>query len=302
MVGADLAGSVSAQAPPRRADVLLVGFGEPDFRSAVSVGATEVVSLPSGEERLVETLVDAADGTVTRGIVVGFVAGSGGAGATTLACAVAVVAALHRPAALLDVDDLGPGVEHVVGLEEVSGVGWRELSASHGRLGSRALRGSLPRRGDLAVVGWGQTPGHALDERVAREVLSAAGRGHEIVVVDLPRHLSGAAAEAASRCDHLVLVAAGTLPAAAAAARAAERLARFPAAVHLVTRTSAAAVPPHRLADALQLPLLASMAEQRRLGEHVDLGLGPTYVGRGPVARAARQVLDGLGLRAGRSR
>jgi hypothetical protein len=40
--------------------------------------------------------------------------------------------------------------------------------------------------------------------------------------------------------------------------------------------------------------LLTTLAEQRRLTEHVDLGLGPLHARRGPVARAAADVLAEL--------
>ena len=64
--------------------------------------------------------------------------------------------------------------------------------------------------------------------------------------------------------------------------------------IHLVGRTSGGAVSPSSLAGVLDLPLLATLAEQRRLGEHLDLGLGPLHSKRGPVARAAGEILSRL--------
>jgi hypothetical protein len=40
------------------------------------------------------------------------------------------------------------------------------------------------------------------------------------------------------------------------------------------------------------LPVLAAMADQRGLAESIDLGLGPLRSRRGPLARAASDVLD----------
>ena len=45
------------------------------------------------------------------------------------------------------------------------------------------------------------------------------------------------------------------------------------------------------LAALTGLPLLAEMTDQRGLAESVDLGLGPVRGRRGPLARAAADVL-----------
>jgi hypothetical protein len=47
----------------------------------------------------------------------------------------------------------------------------------------------------------------------------------------------------------------------------------------------------------LQLPVLATMADQRGLDEAIDLGAGPLRSRRGPLARAARAVADALVVR-----
>ena len=112
LVGADQAEVLAAQRPPRRDQVHVVGNGPARdglFRSALASGAVDVVELPAAEAWLVELLTDAADGAVHRARTVGVVAGSGGAGATTFACALALTAARTEPAVLLDLDPLGAG-------------------------------------------------------------------------------------------------------------------------------------------------------------------------------------------------
>jgi secretion/DNA translocation related CpaE-like protein len=294
LVGADLAEAVGGQAPPRRSDVYLLADGEPDYRTAVALGASDVVALPAAEAWLVEAMADVGDGASRSAVTVGFLGGSGGVGATTLACAVAQLGAGERPAALIDLDPLGPGVERVVGIDVADGVRWPDLASSQGRLGSRALRDSLPQREGLAVLGWGPDLGGAVEEATAREVLASAQRGHDLVVVDLPRHLSGAAELVAARCDLVVLVGACSLPGAAAAVRALDSVSAVAAAVQLVARSTRGAVTGHQLAGALALPLLASVGFQRQLAEHVDIGLGPLHARRGPVARAAGEILEAL--------
>ena len=140
LVGADLAEPLARQHPPRREQVHVVGHAPlPDavFRSALAAGARDVVELPTAETWLVEVLSDASDADGLAGgpaRTVGVLPGSGGAGATTFAAALAVVAARRWTSALLDLDPLGPGLDRVVALQG-PGVRWDALVSSQGRLG-----------------------------------------------------------------------------------------------------------------------------------------------------------------------
>ncbi len=291
LVGADQAAALAAHRPPPRGQVHVVALGPaPDdlFRAALAVGAADVVELPAAEAWLVGLLTDVSDGGTGAALTLGVVAGSGGAGATTFAGALAVTAAHDVPAMLVDLDRFGPGVDRVVGVEEDPGVRWEALLSASGRLGSRALREALPRRDGLSVLGWGSGPAAALEPAAVREVLSAAQRGHERVVVDLPRVLDDVGAEVAARCDLLVVVAVPTVPAAAAAAKVVARVRELNASCALAVRRGP--VPAEDLASALDLPLVAEIGPQRRLAEDLDLGLGPVRGRRCPLARAARET------------
>ena len=308
-VGADQAAALAERHPARRDRVHVITTGTATdslFRSAVGLGAASVLELPAAEAWVVELLADAGDGAPAPAVTIGVVGGCGGAGATTFACALAATAAAEggtdraaaggaagRATLLIDADPLGCGVERVVGLEESSGIRWDALLGASGRLGSRALREALPRRGDLAVLAWPASERCSLDVGTAREVLLAAQRGHRLVVLDLPRRLDDATAWLMSACDSLVLVARADLPAAAAAARMLGRVRELVREPALVVR-GRGAVPPEDLADLLGLPLLATVGEHRKLAEWVDLGLGPVHHGRGPCAAAARAALARL--------
>ena len=294
MVGADQATSLAAQRPPRHEQVYVVGHGppaDPLYRPALVLGARWVVELPRDETRLVEVLADELDGSRTAARTVGVVAGSGGAGASTFAAALALTAARHGPALLLDLDPWGPGLDRVVGLDDVPGVRWDALTAASGRLGSRSLRAALPERDSLAVLTWSGASSTDLEDAAVREVLSAAQRGSEVVVVDLPRALVGVAGEVAGRCDEVVLVVDATVPGVASAARAAARLCARGPRVGVVVRASGGALAAAAVAESLALPLLADYRSRRRVAEQVDLGLGPLGSRRSPLARAARAVL-----------
>lgn len=299
LVGADIATDLAETGLHRRERVHVVARGPlPDalFRAALAIGAENVVELPTAEAWLVEMLTDTADGSPGRALVVGVVGGCGGAGATTFATALAMAAASVVPAVtLVDADPLGAGIERVAGIEE-PGSAWGSLLESAGRLGSRSLRASLPQRDGLAVLGWGQDPRGGLDPHVVREVASAAQRGSDLVVVDLPRYADPATSELLGRCDHAVVVAPLHLASLAATGRlVAATLPLVPRMV-LVTRGPATAIDPVDVADALRLPLGAAMRDQRHLEEAVELGLGPVRSSRGPLARAARAVLGQVGV------
>jgi secretion/DNA translocation related CpaE-like protein len=296
LVGADLAAAVAELRPPRRSHVHLLARGElahEAFRDAVHLGAESVAELPASEGWLVEVLADAADGGRPGGLVVGVVGGAGGVGATVFAAALARTAARHGPTLVVDADPLGAGLDRVLGLERARGVRWDAMVATTGRLGARALRESLPRDGELSLLAFPARRSGAPPPFAVREVLSAARRAFDLVVLDLPRHGDAVVAETRGRCDRLVLVSGLTVPAVTAASRV---VATLPDGVPagLVTRGSTGALAPEEVARFLRVPLLAAMSDQRGLDEAVNLGAGPLRSGRGPLARAARSCLADL--------
>ncbi len=288
LVGADVAEEVAGLAPPRRAGVHVVGPspGDAAFRYAVALGAASVVDLPDGSSWLADALADVGE-RASPGRVVGVVGGAGGAGATTLACALAQWHASRGPTLLVDADPLGPGVDRLLGLERHGGVRWEGLTETAGRLGARALREGVPREGALGVLTWSGVR-RRLDVPTARRMLDAAVRGHGLVVLDLARQGGPSLAELADRCDDLLVVTPATVPGLAATARLVADLGRSGRA-GLVVR-------PGGLSDAevarvTGLPVVAALGDQRGLAASVDRGLGP-LTGRGPLARAARDLLE----------
>ena len=213
LLGADLVPSTADLRPPRRSGVVLVGSGPVPselLRPALELGVGEVAELPVAGGWLATALADLEHATAD-GRVVGVLGGAGGAGATTFAAALGQVAARSGGTLVVDADPLGPGVDRVLGLEQVDGVGWEQLAGSHGRLAARDLREGVPRRGHLGVLTWRRAAVPRLPEAdQVGEVLAAARRGHEVVVVDLPR-LGSARDQLAAHCDLLVVVVPATV-------------------------------------------------------------------------------------------
>ncbi|GAA1799056.1 septum site determining protein [Nocardioides hankookensis] len=296
LVGDDVAAELAAISPARRPRVHVVAWGPvPDelFRVTVSLGGESVAQLPSSEGWLVEALTDLGDPQRPAGAVIGVIGGSGGAGATTFACALGQLASRRGRAVVVDADPLGPGVDRVLGLEDRDGVRWDGLCHTTGRLSARSLREALPRREDLAALTWHAGAPGTLQAFAVREVLSAAQRGHDFVVVDLPRSDDPLVDELVARCDRLLVV---VVPSVAGVASAVRICARQPdpGRVRLVVRGTG--VPASAIARATRVPVLATMPDQRGLAESIDLGLGPVRSRRGALGRAAGEVLDQLTL------
>ncbi len=304
LVGADLAPSLAGASPPRRQRVHVLGrspVGDALFRDAVGVGAETVAGLPASETWLVELLTDVGDGGVAPGVTIGVIGGSGGAGATVFAAALAQVVAADGRTLLVDADPIGAGIDRVLGLEGSDGIRWDAMLQTTGRLSSRSLREALPCSGRLSVLTWPADRPATLQAFAMREVLSAGRRGFDTVVIDLPRHPDAVIDETLSRCDHVVLVSTLTVPGVTAAARVAHRLPETTTPTrHLVTRGGRSGVAPESVSRLLRMPLLTAMGDQRGLDEAIDLGVGPAAARRGTLARAARSAARSL-LEVGRS-
>lgn len=291
LVGLDAADDLAAARPPRRERVLVVTSGPASdgvFRTALDLGAETVVELPDDMPVLTEVLTDAGEEDRPAGRVVGVLGGSGGAGASTFACALGQVAARAGPVLVVDTDPLGAGLDRVLGLEATTGVRWGDLGQTAGRLGARSLREAVPSRSGLGVLTWETGSVSALSPGTVRECLSAGRRGHDLVVVDLPRASDPLADEIALRCDLVQLVVRPTVSSLSAAVRL---VARFPDPGRLGLVVRGSGIGPRQIARLTGVPVLAEMSDQRRLAECVDLGLGPVRSHRGALARAAARVL-----------
>lgn len=290
LVGHDVAAELAELRPVRRDGVHVVSWGSfpaEAMNLALALGAENVAELPQSGEWIIEQLTDLGDVRPRRAWTVGVVGGSGGAGASVLAAALGQVAAGSGPTAVIDADPLGPGLDRVLGMEERSGVRWDELCQTTGRLGATALRESLPRRDGLGVLTWYAGRRGVLQPFAVREVLSAAQRGHETVVVDLPRSRDGLIDEVVARCDLVLVVTLPTVPGVASAARVVAGLPVGKAGLML----RGPGLDDADVARVVPAPVLLRMGDQRGLAESIDLGLGPVRSRRSPLARASREVL-----------
>lgn len=299
LVGHDAAETVAAARMPRRDGVVLVSTAPATpllWQQGLALHADSVVVLPDGDAELIGRLSDLLDGGETSCVTVGVVGARGGGGASTLTAGLAVVAAREGISTLLvDADPLGGGIDLVVGCEDVRGLRWPEVAVASGRVGSAALRSALPTIDGLPVLSCDRGAASVLEAETMRSILSAGQRGSRFIPVDLPRRLEGAAAEAASCCDVLLLVCPTDVRSIAGAARMVPALRDLMADVRLVVRHgSGPAADADALGELLALPLLGTVPTKAAIARSIDEGLG--IPARGRLVNACRRLLGGLGV------
>lgn len=224
---------------PRRDGLVLV-HRDPDgdepgpevWRGAVAAGAEQVVVLPVARPWLAAALGSAGR---PKGRCVVTVGARGGAGATTVAVALATtaVAAGHR-VLLLDADPLGGGIDLALGAEELPGMRWPDLHDLSAPVPPGGLAAALPVADGVVLLSHGRT-GPPVGAAAVRAVLQAALDEHDLVVVDLPRSGDAGSQAAAALADVVVCVCPAEVRAGAAAPSVLQGLATA-APVHLLVR------------------------------------------------------------------
>jgi secretion/DNA translocation related CpaE-like protein len=226
--------------------------------------------------------------------MVGILPGSGGSGASTLAVAIALRAAATRPVTLVDADPAGGGLELLLGAERVEGLRWPDLADVRGVVASRALDEALPQAAGVRVVSHTAAAPCDVPPEAMTAVVSAARRHAALVVVDLPRRLTGASEVVAAACDVVVLVASAEVRAVAAAALALHVAARA-ADVRLVVRAPARSrLRPAEVGAALGVPVLATIPFVGELPAAADRGDLSRVLGRSGMLPVADLVLAAL--------
>lgn len=291
-----------ARGARRRSGVLLVGRDLDDsgvWERGARIGAEGVVLLPDAESWLTGRIADAAEGVGEFALTVGVVGGRGGAGASTLACALALTAVrIGQQTILIDGDPLGGGLDVLLGGERAKGLRWPAFADSRGRVGGSALAESLPRMHGLRLLSWDRGESVVVPLEAMKAVLSAARRRGGVVVVDLPRRMDETVAEALVQLDLGLVVVPAELRAVAAAHRISSRARLAVPDLRAVVRTPGGPSGPRpygpgldesEVARLLGLPLAGELPWEKGLLEYVDRGLPPGCEEGGALARFSRE-------------
>ncbi|SFC60690.1 septum site-determining protein Ssd [Streptomyces aidingensis] len=304
LAGDDWAGRAAvpgAGPPARRAGVLLIGRDLDDhtvWARGVALGVEHVLHLPDDEPWLAERIADALEPEHGPALVLGVLGGRGGAGASTLACALAVAAArAGHHTMLVDADPLGGGLDVLLGAERAPGLRWPALAAARGRLPAGALDEALPHPRGLSLLSWDRSPGdEPLPGAAMRSVLTAARRRGGLVVLDLPRTLDEPTVEALGRVDLGLLVVPGELRAVAAARRVTDTSGALIRDLRVVAREPSrqgAGLAGPELAALLGLPLAGELPEEPGLAAG-DAGEPPGADRGSPLAAFCTALLGNV--------
>ncbi|WP_441245182.1 septum site-determining protein Ssd [Kitasatospora sp. McL0602] len=295
LVGDDLADRCAGLT--RRAGVLLLGLDLDDcdvWVRAVQLGAEHVLFLPDAQAWLLDRIADAAEGIGPPALTVAVLGGRGGAGASTLACALAITAARsgHRTM-LIDADPLGGGLDVLLGGEAAGGLRWPDLAGSRGRVSGAELAKALPELHHLTALSWDRGDTLTVPPEAMRSVLAAARRRGGLVVLDLPRHLDPAAGQALEQADTGLLVVPAELRALAAADRvtaaARMRLSDLRVVVRVPGPTGLTGA---EISRNLGLRLAGELPQEPGLALDVESGSPPGIRAKGPLARFCGSFLD----------
>lgn len=297
LLDVDHAREASSRRLPRRDAIFVLGRGEPgvdQWRAATAVGASHVLGLPQDEATLIGLLGREHDRTEGDGGVITVVGGRGGAGTSTLAVALALSASAAGSRTLLvDGDSYGPGLDLLLGWEEQPGLRWSGLVVEAGRISGDALHSAVPSSGSLAVLSAGRADSGSsgLDATACAAVVDAGRRSGDLVVCDVPRHPGPHTDVFHDAADLVVLVVPAEIGAVAGAENLLAYLRGRNSNVGLVVRGPApGGLRGADIADALRLPLLATMRPEPGLAQRIErggLGLGR----RSPLTDAAESIL-----------
>ncbi len=292
LVGADALSAAAVRALPRRPGVVVVARGElpaTDWAGAVELGAERVAALPDDESWLLSRCATAVRAPVERGRLLAVGSACGGAGASTVASAVALAAA--PGVVLVDADPWGAGLDLLLGAERREGLRWPELGGLRGRVAGDALLAALPDVAGVSVVAASRSSPQPVPPDALAAVVDAARSIGCLVVVDVPRTAGGDVPAVTADADLSVLVVPGRLRAATAARLLVEVPESPWAGAQLVLRQVPGGLGRDEVADVVGRPVLADLAHDRSAVPRAERGEPPLVSARSPLGGVARRVL-----------
>jgi secretion/DNA translocation related CpaE-like protein len=195
LVGSDVLAECESTSLPRRNAVAVVAADTNSdtserqmWRTAVHLGAENVLLVPTNSSAVAEMLSVSLEGPARFGRVVTLSAGSGGAGASTVALALAQLAVKSGVKTLLiDADPYGGGLDLLAGIEDGDGIRWGALLDAHGRVAAPAFEEGLVKVGGVSLLSFGRDEFAIPDSAISESVLDTATRVFDLVIIDCGR-------------------------------------------------------------------------------------------------------------------
>lgn len=311
LVDADIAAHVSTLARRPGVHFLAADPGPVDWRAALTCHAEQAYVLPAQAAELLAELGHAdagpdqprhgaGDGAAT---VIAVLGAAGGAGTSTVAAAMARVAAADTgtPVTLIDADGGSGGLDLLLGLEDTPGARWPDLRLGEGAVSAVDLRAALPgTRDGIAVLSAARSTiadPFRLGPDTVSPVLDCLRGAGGTTIVDTTATDPHIALTVLDSADQAILLIPAEVRPAAAAARITADLRR--------TRTSVAGIARHRgwaglssddLEKITQCDIIAELGTIARLARTVELSGLPEQLPR-PLLTCVRAALAEAGTR-----
>ncbi|MCF8609426.1 hypothetical protein L5G28_04530 [Gordonia sp. HY285] len=293
VVDADATAVLAVLHPPKRPAVVVVGASDDDpraWQTGLALGAQGGFVLPDEEAGLVGALSEFRRPVRRPAGAVAVIGGHGGAGASSLAAAVALVAARDgERVLLLDADQSGAGADLILGVEDEPGLRWPDVTGETGAIAGPALRAALPGVGRVSVMTSARDDVEPLRPDTVLAVVDAGRSAGDVVVADVGREPGPVAAALVDSADFAVVVTTASVHSVAATRRTAARLVPERDVVLVVRGPSPGGLRASDVAAAIGLPLLGGYRPERALPQRCE-GSGLSLRSRSPLTAAAQDV------------
>lgn len=297
VIDAVCADQICSAALARRSGVLIVTTSRPGagvWSAAVTIGAEQVLELPTGQPWLIDRLTDVARGSGPLGILVAVIGGCGGAGASTLAAALALSAARSgQQPVLLGADPWDGGIDIALGAEDVPGPRWPDLAGVSGRLSTAAILDGLPYAHGVRFLSSARSHPSRIPLPALSAVVTAARHTGGPVIVDLPRGAAESGRWLGGVVDLGLMVCSATVASALASRAMVTELGWTAANSGIIVRFGLGHdIDDDALSDAVGLPVLLRVREDSHLPRQRQRGEPPGPRRRSHLAKSCATLWE----------
>ncbi len=209
-----------------------------------------------------------------RAHVIGVIGARGGAGASVL-CAALALSCQERGlvTALVDADELGGGIDLILGAEHSSGVSWSELAMVEGHIPGDALLQAMATSNGVKFLSAARDQSTSISADVLVRTIECLIEVTDTVVIDLPRQSLPPVRMILPQLDQLLLVVPGEVRAVASAVQLLARLDQTRSKTTAVYRCLGELSEPD-VSRALGIPVAGKIREDRATATAIDRGDG----------------------------
>jgi secretion/DNA translocation related CpaE-like protein len=266
------------------------GVSAKTWQLALQFDAEHVEVLPNESDWLIEHVVPPIQ---SRAHVVLVTPAVGGAGASTVACALAAqYAAQGVKVCLIDADLRAGGLDVLMGCEQAPGMRWADIENLQGSVHGAELFDSLvvshgihvlaPKRGQFDS-----------DTSQMLTIIETLASSCDVVLVDAPRVAEELIQSLVTLSDDVLLVMPTTVQASSLVTSVKERFAEVRCGL-VVRQVPGSGLTPIGVAQAVDIPLRTTLPTDARIVEQVEQGLGLTHVTLGAFSRSINQLSTSL--------